>query len=137
MEKYKHYRDKEKRKAYNREYQRKYIQRYREKLKAEGRKLSSNAPEYTQRLRLRALKKLGGAVCVNCGCSQESILEINHIEGGGRQQRKGQTAKQFYLDIIYDRVDVKRLNILCKVCNIQHYVEIILGVSGHSVSWKQ
>lgn len=138
-EKYIRYKDKEKRKAYNRLYQRQYMRKYRQKLKEAGIKIKWNSCHYLKDTRLRALDKLGGRKCVNCGCMVEEILEINHKGGKGRKERKKSKkgAMQFYRDIVHERVDISKYNVLCRVCNAQHYVEKILRIKGHKISWNK
>lgn len=128
MESYKLYKDKESRKAYNRLYQKKY----REKMKALGKPVNRNAGP---KVRQKVIDFLGGPICVNCGCTDIRILEINHINGGGRREHKVKPGLKIYRDIYLGRSPKEEFNILCKVCNIQHYVEILLGIKGHKVAW--
>ena len=92
--------------------------------------------EQHQKVRERAMEQLGGKQCSNCGCNDFSILEINHINGGGRKALKIVSNRQLYLDIVKDRVDLKDYNVLCRVCNALHYVHDILGIEGHKVLWR-
>ena len=82
------------------------------------------------------MEQLGGKQCCNCGCDDFSILEINHINGGGRKALKIASNRQLYLNIVKDRVNLKEYNVLCRVCNALHYVQDILGVEGHKVLWR-
>lgn len=92
--------------------------------------------EQHQEVRKRAMDRLGGRQCVNCGCDECSLLEINHINGGGRAAAKLRSNRQLYRDIAYGRVEADDYNVLCRVCNALHYVQIVLGVKGHVVKWK-
>ena len=92
--------------------------------------------EQHQRVRERAMDCLGGRRCANCGCNDFSVLEINHINGGGRKALKVKQNRQLYRDIMNDRVDLREYNVLCRICNALHYVEEILGVKGHQVLWR-
>jgi hypothetical protein len=92
--------------------------------------------EYYNRIRRKAMEKIGGFKCSNCGCTSEKILEINHTNGGGAKEYKQKGSKTVYRDIIKNRVDLTKYNVLCKVCNSLHYTETILGVKGHTVIWK-
>lgn len=131
------YSDKEARKAYLREYQREYMRAYRKKLKAQGIKRSWNSADYLQRVRLQAMDKLGGPKCVMCGCDRLEILEINHIHGGGNADfARISNQRQFYRRIINDLNATELYDVRCKPCNIVHYVQEILGISGHSVIWN-
>lgn len=87
-------------------------------------------------VRERAIERLGGKQCANCGCDEFSILEINHINGGGRKALKIKQNRQLYRDIMNDKVDLNEYNVLCRVCNALHYVQEILGVKGHKILWR-
>ena len=123
-----------------REYMREYMIEYRERRKQSS---DYNADEERrkwreqhQRIREKAIERLGGKKCANCGCDEFSLLEINHINGGGRREAKTKQNRQLYRDIINNKVDLKDYNILCRVCNALHYVQDILRIKGHEVSWR-
>ena len=92
--------------------------------------------EQHKKVREKAMEKLGGKQCVNCGCDEFSILEINHIKGGGRKALKQIQNRQLYRQIVNDKVDLSEYNVLCRVCNALHYVQDILGIKGHKISWR-
>lgn len=92
--------------------------------------------EQHKRVRERAIEKLGGKQCANCGCDEFSLLEINHINGGGRKEMKLKQNRQLYREIVNDKVNLNDYNVLCRVCNALHYVQEILGIKGHQVSWR-
>ena len=92
--------------------------------------------EQHQRVREKAMERLGGKTCSNCGCDNFSVLEINHIHGGGRQALKTTQNRQLYRAIMNDKVDLNEYNVLCRVCNALHYVQDVLGVRGHQVIWR-
>ncbi len=92
--------------------------------------------EQHQRVRERAMEKLGGLRCAGCGCDKFSILEINHIKGGGRRELRTTQNRQLYRAIMNDKVELNQYNVLCRVCNALHYVQDILGVAGHKVLWR-
>jgi hypothetical protein len=80
----------------------------------------------------------GEPKCANCGCDDQRILEINHINGGGTQEsKKGRLNGGFYADIYMGRRDTSDLNLLCKVCNALHYLELKLGKLPFSVVWDK
>lgn len=82
--------------------------------------------EYREKLRLRAIVKLGGK-CVNCGCDNRDALEFNHINGGGGKEYKANHRQtKIYLDIIYERR--KDFELTCRVCNALHYLVKIKGL---------
>ena len=92
--------------------------------------------EQHKKVREKAMNRLGGRHCVNCGCVEFSILEINHVNGGGRMELKRRQNRQLYRDIVNDKVDLSEYNVLCRVCNALHYVQDILGIEGHQVLWR-
>lgn len=92
--------------------------------------------EQHKKVREKAMEKLGGKLCANCRCNDFSILEINHINGGGRKALKRTQNRQLYWQIVNDKVDLNEYNVLCRVCNALHYVQDILGIEGHTVSWR-
>ncbi|MCP9492906.1 MAG: hypothetical protein MSG64_00465 [Pyrinomonadaceae bacterium MAG19_C2-C3] len=123
-----------------REYMREYMIAYRQKLKESG-KVDEETErrkwrEQHRRLREKAIEILGGKQCAKCGCDEYSLLEINHIKGGGQAEQKLKSPRQLCRDIIKANVDRSEYNVLCRVCNALHYVEDILGVKGHQVIWK-
>lgn len=95
-----------------------------------------NKIDYKKRLRERAIQKLGGPICVNCGCTKKEILEINHIKGNGRQERKKyQNYHSFFRAIINEKVNIRDYNILCRVCNAKHYIEEKFGIKGYEIKF--
>jgi hypothetical protein len=139
-EKHNRYRATEKGKLKHREHMREYMIGWRKRRKEsadynpeeERRKWR----EQHQRVRERAMERLGGKQCSNCGCDEFSVLEINHINGGGRKALKTTQNRQLYRDIVNDKVNLSEYNVLCRVCNALHYVQDILGVEGHKVSGR-
>lgn len=122
------------RKQYNREYSREYMKKWRannpDKQKTRDR-------VYRQKLRSDVMTVLGGGRCSDCGCDVVSVLEINHKNGGGRQETKGKKYES-YLRSVRDSLDPQeKYNVLCRVCNAKHYVEEILGVGGFTVVWNK
>ena len=95
-----------------------------------------NREDYKKRLRGKAIEKLGGPVCINCGCTVSKILEINHINGGGRKElKKYKNYHSFFRAIINEKVNIRDFNILCRVCNAKHYVENELGIKGYKIKF--
>lgn len=133
------YRATEKGKQKHREYMRSYMIAYRERrkqslnydLEEERRKWR----EQHHQLREKAIERLGGRQCANCGCDVFSLLEINHIKGGGRRAAKMGSNRQLYRQIVNGDVELSEYNVLCRVCNALHYVKDILNIKGHKVSW--
>lgn len=92
--------------------------------------------EQHQVVRRLAMDKLGGPTCCNCGCDAAGLLEINHVKGGGRKASKSQQNRQLYRAIANDKVVLSDYNVLCRVCNALHYVADVMGIRGHTVSWR-
>ncbi|MBK8813951.1 MAG: hypothetical protein IPN69_24905 [Acidobacteria bacterium] len=92
--------------------------------------------EQHRKVREKAMERLGGTVCVNCGCDEFPILEINHINGGGRQALKTTQNRQLYRARMNDKIDLSEYNVLCRICNALHYVQDVLGIEGHQVTWR-
>jgi hypothetical protein len=69
-------------------------------------------------LRIQAVKALGGR-CADCGTTDLSVLQINHIHGGGgKEAKQRRSVSTFYKNIIDGyRPD---LNLLCANCNIRY-----------------
>lgn len=56
-----------------------------------------------------------------CGCADIKLLEINHLNHDGREDAINN--QRFYRQIKYGLRSTKDLNILCKLCNFQYYLE--------------
>lgn len=88
------------------------------------------AKKNRERIRLTNFNRVSNnnPVCENCGCDDLRLLEINHKNGGGTQERnKGKDSNKFANDIFMGRRGVDDLNLLCKVCNALHYLEMKFG----------
>ena len=140
-EKHKRYRATEKGSHKHREYMREYMTAYRERRRQSGDydidEERRKWREQHRRVREKAIDILGGKRCANCGCDEFSLLEINHINGGGRSMSKTQQNRQLYRDIAKGRAELSDYNVLCRVCNALHYIRDILGIKGHQVIWKR
>lgn len=86
--------------------------------------------------RMFALTKVGKGIlkCSNCKCDNHNLLEINHINGGGRKE--GLFGKKMVDAIISGRRDTDDLNLLCRVCNTLHYVELKYGKLPYKILWS-
>jgi hypothetical protein len=89
-----------------------------------------------KKLRTKVLEELGGAVCCECGCDVEEIIEINHKNGGGNQDRKHRSALAFYGDLLKGRLSMGDFNVMCRICNAHHYVRDIMGVTGFTIKFN-
>ncbi len=100
--------------------------------------------EHYKKLKLDDRKKVFAIIskstepeCVNCGCDDIRLLEVNHKNGGGgKEMGKGRNATAFYRDIIALRRPTDDLEILCRVCNAKHYLESKYGKLPIIVMWK-
>ena len=76
-------------------------------------------------------------ICNSCGCDDRRLLEINHKNGGGgKELAKGYNSVKFYRDIAGLRRKVDDLEILCRVCNAKHYLELKYGKLPIKVVWE-
>jgi hypothetical protein len=140
-EKHNRYRATEKGRLKHREYMREYMTAYRERrrqsddydVEEERRKWR----EQHRRIRERAIDILGGRRCAECGCDEFALLEVNHVNGGGRAASKTRQNRQLYRDIVKGEVEISDYNVLCRICNALHYVREILGIKGHQVTWRR
>lgn len=82
-------------------------------IETERRWIRKRGPQY-QELRHRVLEKLGGQ-CVECGFSDYRALQIDHINGGGDEDRRTHSKKTFYENVLED--DGKVYQLLCANCN--------------------
>lgn len=88
--------------------------------------------EYRQKIKKKALEILGGK-CVYCGCDIPEALEMNHINGGGRKEKRinPHYTTKIYADIIAGRrTDIE---LTCRVCNALHYLVKLKGLPNR---WK-
>lgn len=99
-----------------REYHRIYQKEHREKT-------SIWTKKNTQQIRYNVLIKIGGdkgIICVKCGFSDIRALCIDHINGGGRDDRKDKHSPvKFYKYILSltDEESRQKYQILCSNCN--------------------
>jgi len=97
---------------------------YRRKKQREYRAKNPEKVRESQRLsKLRTKKEIHsllGGVCVKCGFSDGRALQIDHINGGGYQERKGYQTnpKAYYRNILQSIKDNKnKYQLLCANCN--------------------
>src|ERR1051325_4302292 len=98
------YRVSEKGKLKHREHMREYMvnwrKRRKESIEYDPEEDRRKWREQHQKVRERAMERLCVKQCSNCGCDDFSILEINHINGGGRMALKTTSNRKLYLDIV-------------------------------------
>jgi predicted DNA-binding protein YlxM (UPF0122 family) len=89
--------------------------------------------------KVKALNIIGGLKCTNCGCDKIRILKINHKNSGGTKERSGHFelyGSNFYRAIIIGKRKTDDLEVLCKLCNILHDIQMRFGIAGHKVTWE-
>jgi hypothetical protein len=88
----------------------KYLQEYRRKEETKLRRKQSN-----RRIRERLFAGYGGK-CVCCGENKFEFLALDHVNGGGREERKTRSTQQIALTAIREGFpDTYR--VLCHNCN--------------------
>jgi hypothetical protein len=121
-------------KSCNTKYAREWVSKNKEKRRKQQRvayaRNSTHYREIARRSRLTqklgAMEILGGARCVNCGCDDLRILEINHKNGGGSKEYKQVKAGHRFHYLIRSRKrSTTDLEVRCRVCNALDYIERI------------
>lgn len=127
------------------QYHQKYLKKHPERTqglkewikKPENKKRHSK--EWNERLHigvLRIISKNLHPKCINCGCDDIRLLEINHKKGGGTKEfETGKYAREFYWKIFKLERPVDDLEVLCRVCNALHYVKLKYGKLPFVVKW--
>ena len=82
---------------------------------------------YRYRKRTEVLNFLGGQ-CVACGESDRRVLQINHLDGGGKETQRN--PMEFVRSILEGRRSVDDLEVRCANCNIRYEYE-----RGNRVQW--
>lgn len=112
------------------EYNRKHYLKFRESYKAAAKKYYDNnkaaiqarRKPYRDAQRCKAIEHLGGK-CLGCGFDDFRALQIDHINGGGNQERKqlscGPTG--YYKLVIEDTTG--KYQLLCANCNMIKRIE--------------
>ena len=117
------YRNKPARRRYLRHYMRDYRRRWRREHPEYARAWDR---ESRRKLRLAVMEHLGGRRCSRCGCADLRILEINHVNGGGRRELKalGGSGETMMRQILRGERSGE-FNVLCRVCNAAHSCEML------------
>ena len=69
---------------------------------------------WARKKRLEVLEHLGGQ-CVVCGISDYRVLQIDHVNGGGSEDRKNLSRTTFIAKVLKD--DGSMYQLLCANCN--------------------
>ena len=125
---------------FSKEYWKKHPEKIREyqknwrKKNPEGFKKQSR--NYIKNLRKKALIIIsnGKLYCKNCGCDDYNFLEINHKNLDGKNDRN---RLKFHLKIKRGERKIDDLEILCKICNILHFIEYKYGRSKYKIIWHK
>jgi len=123
-----------------RDYNRKYYQEHKEHILSTNKKYRQEHKEQDKRWRatytkkhydeirqihwkrkLKVVEMLGGK-CRRCGEMDIRVLQVNHINGGGRRDPLGKT--DLYLEIVQGRRPIDDLELLCANCNIIYEYEV-------------
>lgn len=70
------------------------------------------------------INKLGGK-CARCGNTDLRVLEVNHINGGGREELRHIHPVDFYQSIANNTRMTNDLNVLCGNCNFEYTHKVI------------
>lgn len=101
------------------EYER--LKRWRSSAVGKEKKQAQSRRWYEKQLAMKrvAMERLGGARCFSCGADDIRVLEINHRDGGGGQdRRRGHPhGAKLYFKIATGRMRTDHLNVLCRGCN--------------------
>jgi hypothetical protein len=73
--------------------------------------------------------------CVRCNCDDIRLLEINHKNGGGKKEIRNSI--KFYNDILSEIRKTDDIELLCKVCNSWHYLELKYGELPYKISYDK
>jgi hypothetical protein len=73
--------------------------------------------EYRLKMRMMAFEKYGGAICSCCGEKEIAFLALDHIDGGGTQQRKILKGGSAIYHWVYKNNYPEGFRVLCHNCN--------------------
>jgi len=121
----------------NKEHIKKYNKKYNEEHKE---KLKKYMGKWYEQYRANILNIISNnnPLCVRCGCDDIRLLEVNHKNGGGgKELRGGKLSSKFYQDICAGKRKTDDLELLCKVCNSWHYLELKFGELPYKISYDK
>ena len=75
--------------------------------------------------KLKALGIISGSQphCARCGCNDVRVLEVNHVYGGGDQERRTLNNTNLIQAVVYGQRPVDGLEVLCSACNGIDFIE--------------
>ena len=92
--------------------------------------------QYRLQLKIEVFKivSIGTMKCTYCGCNNINVLEINHMDGGGRKERQNPLLQweRFYKAIKSGHYSINRLELTCIPCNAIHRAKM----KDSTVNWK-
>ena len=105
-------------------------------LKENKQRHSQETADRTKRTVFAVISKSLHPCCTGCGCDDVRLLEVNHKNGGGGKEiQYYKNSQAFYRDIAMLRRPVDDLELLCRVCNAKHYLELKYGPLPLEVRW--
>ena len=110
--------NREKKREYHRQWYKKNPEKVRERKRQWRKKNPEKGREYcrgwNRRFRLRIIEHLGGK-CNRCGITDVRVLQIDHINGGGRRELRSLSRHQYYHLVFSDTIG--KYQLLCANCN--------------------
>lgn len=94
---------------------------YRQWRKAHPEKVREYHKAEYERLR-RNMRRLFGSKCAYCGCDDPRILELNHVNGKGAEDRRKRSMHHIIRDILNGKRNRNDFELTCSLCNILHYI---------------
>jgi hypothetical protein len=78
--------------------------------------------QYRQSLKDAVYARLGGYRCVCCGETEKHFLTIDHVNGGGKQEKKSLGGHGKFYASLLRRPDLSAYRVLCINCNRGRYL---------------
>ena len=112
------------RSEYLKEYNRCYRREHDDETKAAAKEWSRNnrarirgsVNRRLKELKIEAMVHLGGALCARCGFSDLRALQIDHVNGGGKAERKkNRNYPSYYRSVA--KSEIGKYQVLCANCN--------------------
>jgi len=126
------------------EYTKRYMELHPERKDNLRKWVKSHTKEHSSKTHLDLKRKVFAIIsqstepkCISCGCNDIRLLEVNHINGGGAVEYRARgNSINFYRDIVALRRNTDGLEVLCRVCNAKHYLELKYGKLPIEVKWN-